>query len=141
LTRRYHFAASHRLHSQKLSEETNREVYGKCNNPFGHGHDYVLEVSVRGPVDEQTGLVVNLINLDGLVRREVLEDFDHKNINTQIPTFADSVPTTENVALEIRSRLARKWEGTFQDGLPRLERIRLFETRKNIIQVEEHHGR
>ncbi len=135
LTRRYHFAASHRLHSPRLSEEANREIYGKCNNRFGHGHDYVLEVSVRGPVDERTGLMVDLVKLDRLVKRRVLDDFHQKNMNTQIPAFTGSVPTTENVAVEIRRRLARNWEDAFQNGLPRLEKIRLFETRKNIIEV------
>jgi 6-pyruvoyltetrahydropterin/6-carboxytetrahydropterin synthase len=135
LTRRYRFSASHRLHSPQLSEEANDEIYGKCNNPFGHGHDYVLEVSVRGAVDERTGLVVNLVDLDGLVQHRVLNDFHLRNMNTQIPAFTDSVPTTENVAVEIRSRLARNWEDAFPGGLPQLEKIRLFETRKNIIEV------
>ena len=142
VTRRYHFAASHRLHSPRLSEEANRETYGKCNNPYGHGHDYFLEVSVRGPVDERSGLVVNLDSLDGFVKREVLDDFHQKNMNTQIPVFVDAVPTTENVAVEIRSRLARNWEAAFPGGAPRLEKIRLFETRKNIIELSgQIHGK
>jgi len=135
VTRRYRFAASHRLHSPRLSEEKNRETYGKCNNPHGHGHDYVLEISVRGPVDESTGLAVNLESLDRLVGRAVLDDFRYSNMNTRIAAFAETVPTTENVALEIRRRLAGRWTEHFSSGSPRLEKIRLYETRKNIIEV------
>lgn len=135
LTRRYHFAASHRLHSPRLSAAENEATYGKCNNPYGHGHDYVLEVSVRGPVDEESGQVVNLLNLDRFVEWNVLEDFRNTNMNTQIPAFAEAAPTTENVAVEIRQRLLRHWEKAFRARAPRLEKIRVFETRKNIIEL------
>ncbi len=135
LSRRYHFSASHRLHSPGLSDEENREIYGKCNNPHGHGHDYVLEVSLRGPVEEGTGLIVNLHDLDSYVQRRVLDDFRHKNMNTQIPVFAEIPPTTENVAVEIRRRLCEGWAEAFPDGSPRIEKIRLHETRKNIIEL------
>jgi len=135
VTRRYHFAASHRLHSPRLSEEENQQTYGKCNNPHGHGHDYVLEISVRGPVDEQTGLVVNLESLDRFVNRAALDDFRYSNMNTQIAAFTETVPTTENVALEIRRRLTGNWARHFPSGSPRLQNIRLYETRKNIIEV------
>ena len=82
LTRRYLFSASHRLHSAEMSEEENRRVYGKCNNPYGHGHNYALEVTVAGQVDARTGMVCDLVELDDFVGREVLERFGHENLNT-----------------------------------------------------------
>src|SRR5579863_707998 len=97
LGRRYHFSASHRLHSAHLSEEENWRVYGKCNNPHGHGHNYIVEVSVSGNVDPATGMIANLSDLDGFVEREVLEPFDHKSLNDDVPAFRDAVPTTENL--------------------------------------------
>src|SRR5215471_9475109 len=106
LTRRYMFSASHRLHSTQLSDEENRRTYGKCNNPHGHGHNYMLEVTVSGPVDEATGMVCNLMDLDGFITREVLERFDLQNLNT-LPEFADVVPTTESLSTVIYQILQR----------------------------------
>ena len=83
LTRRYMFSASHRLHSDAMSDAENAATYGKCNNPYGHGHNYALEVTVSGPVDESTGMVCNLVDLDGFVQREILERFDLENLNTR----------------------------------------------------------
>ena len=83
LTRRYIFSASHRLHSDELSESENLATYGKCNNPYGHGHNYALEVTVSGQVNPQTGMVCNLVDLDDAVRREVLDRFDHENLNVR----------------------------------------------------------
>ncbi len=97
LTRRYVFSASHRLHSDELSEDQNRATYGKCNNPYGHGHNYALEVTVSGQVNPQTGMVCNLVDLDDAVRREVLDRFDHENLNVH-QEFAAAVPTTENLS-------------------------------------------
>lgn len=134
LTRRYRFSASHRLDSPELSPEENRELYGKCNNPYGHGHDYVLEVTVRGPVDEATGQVINTQALDRLVTRDVVKPFDHANLNTQIEAFASAVPTTENVAHEIAGRLRRDWPAAFPTGA-KLEKIRLHETGRNIFEL------
>jgi 6-pyruvoyltetrahydropterin/6-carboxytetrahydropterin synthase len=127
LTRRYRFAASHRLYSAAFSEEDNKRLYGKCGNPYGHGHNYVVEVTVTGPVDPATGMVVNLGELDPFVAREVVEPFDHKYLNEQIPAFRDHVPTTENVCCEIYRRLK---------GFPRarLERVRIEETPNNSVE-------
>src|ERR1700688_4714075 len=100
LTRRYRFSASHRLHSAEMSDEENRATYGKCNNPHGHGHNYRLEVTVSGPVDDRTGMVCNLVELDGFVEREVLSRYDLENLNT-LQEFAKNVPTTENLCVEI----------------------------------------
>jgi len=100
LTRRYMFSASHRLHSPQLSDDENRATYGKCNNPHGHGHNYMLEVTVSGTVDQATGMVCNLVDLDGFVEKEILERFDLQNLNT-LPEFKDLVPTTESLSIVI----------------------------------------
>jgi len=127
LTRRYSFAAAHRLHSPQLSDVENRRVYGKCDNPFGHGHNYALEVTVSGPVDPATGMIANLAQLDAFVHREVIEVFDHKNLNEEIPAFRAAVPTTENLCREIFSRLR-----PFPSA--RLERVRIEETGLNSFE-------
>ncbi|MGH9757390.1 MAG: 6-carboxytetrahydropterin synthase [Candidatus Acidiferrales bacterium] len=129
LTRRYRFAASHRLHAADLSDGENRRIYGKCNNPYGHGHNYTLEVTMTGPVSEATGMIANLADLDAFVDNEVLEPFDHKYLNEEVAPFADVVPTTENVCREIFRRLE-----TFL--LARLERVRIEETSKNSFELE-----
>ncbi len=105
LSRRYRFAASHRLHNAKFTAEENRRLYGKCNSPYGHGHNYVVEVTLTGPVDPATGMIANLGELDPFVEREVVEVFDHKYLNEEVAEFQDRVPTTENVAREIFRRL------------------------------------
>jgi 6-pyruvoyltetrahydropterin/6-carboxytetrahydropterin synthase len=139
VTRRYGFAASHRLHSSELSEEDNRSLYGKCNNPYGHGHNYVLEVSVRGPLDRATGRAVDIGALDELVVREVVRPFDHRNLNRDVATFSSGVtvlvPTSENLGLEICRRLKRNWKQVFPGEWPKLEKIRIGETPRNIFEV------
>jgi 6-pyruvoyltetrahydropterin/6-carboxytetrahydropterin synthase len=127
LGRRYRFAASHRLHSHALSAEENARVYGKCNNPYGHGHNYVLEISVSGTPDPATGMIANLADLDGFVEREVIEAFDHKSLNEDVPAFRTKVPTTENVCREIYQRLKH-----FPKA--RLERVRVEETSNNAFE-------
>ncbi|MCC7236529.1 MAG: 6-carboxytetrahydropterin synthase [Bryobacterales bacterium] len=135
LTRRYRFAASHRLHAPSLSEEANRELYGKCNNPYGHGHDFILEVRVRGAADEETGLVIGQQELDALVRRTVLDDFHMKDLNAQVEAFRHVVPTSENVAREARRRLCGAWRETFGAGGPALDAVRILETGKNEFEA------
>lgn len=127
LGRRYRFAASHRLHSERLSAEENARVYGKCNNPYGHGHNYVVEISVSGTPDPATGMIANLADLDGFVEREVIEAFDHKSLNEDVPAFRGKVPTTENVCREIYQRLKH-----FPKA--RLERVRVEETSNNAFE-------
>ena len=127
LGRRYRFSASHRLHSPLLSEEQNWRVYGKCNNPFGHGHNYVVEVRVSGAVDAATGMIVNLADLDGFVEREVIEAFDHKSLNEDVEAFRERVPTTEYLCMEIYERLK-------QFPLAKLERVRMEETSNNAFE-------
>ena len=127
LGRRYQFSASHRLHSERLSEEDNWRVYGKCNNPYGHGHNYVVEVRVSGSVDPATGMIANLTDLDGFVGREVLEPFDHKLLNEEVAAFQETVPTTENLCKEIYRRLK-----PFPKA--KLERVRVEETFNNSFE-------
>ncbi|HTG61702.1 MAG TPA: 6-carboxytetrahydropterin synthase [Terriglobia bacterium] len=136
LTRRYRFAAAHRLHSDALSEEENQSVYGKCNNPYGHGHNYVLEVTVAGPVDPATGMVMELGFLDGTVEREVLERFDHKHLNLDVDAFRNLVPTAENLCIEIYKLLRTNLEVSNGARSARLERIRLEETNSNFFEYE-----
>ena len=138
VTRRYEFAASHRLHSVELSEAQNRELYGKCNNPYGHGHNYVVEVSVRGPVETVTGRAVDPAVLDELVRAQVIRPFDHHNLNAEVAEFARTVPTSENLGYEICRRLKRNWKQAFPGEWPKLEKIRIGETPRNIFEVGAH---
>jgi 6-pyruvoyltetrahydropterin/6-carboxytetrahydropterin synthase len=127
LGRRYHFSASHRLHNPDLSEGENNRIYGKCNNPYGHGHNYILEVLVSGKIDPATGMIANLAELDGFVEREVLEPFDHKSLNEDVDAFRGTVPTTENLCIEIFRRLK-----PFPKA--KLERIRVQETSNNSFE-------
>jgi 6-pyruvoyltetrahydropterin/6-carboxytetrahydropterin synthase len=129
LSRRYSFAAAHRLHSAEFSEEENRRLYGKCANPYGHGHNYVVEVTVSGPVDAATGMVANLAELDAFVEREVLEAFDHKYLNEEVAEFRATVPTTENLCREI-------WRRLKPFPAARLDRVRIEETSKNSFEYE-----
>jgi 6-pyruvoyltetrahydropterin/6-carboxytetrahydropterin synthase len=135
VTRRYAIAASHRLHSPQLSDEENRRIYGKCNNPRGHGHNYSIEVSARGPADDATGLAVNVAALDELVRRQVLQPFDHSNLNMDTDAFQGIAPTSENLAVEICRRLKRHWAAAFPGDWPKLEKIRIAETERNIFEL------
>jgi len=127
LTRRYLFSASHRLHNDAMSREENQSTYGKCNNPHGHGHNYRLEVTVSGPIDPSTGMVCNLVDLDGFVEREVLSRYNIANLN-MLPEFLQHVPTTENLCVEIFEILQRGFRPAH------LERVRLEETMMNSFE-------
>jgi len=127
LTRRYLFSSSHRLHSADMTAEENVATYGKCNNPYGHGHNYTLEVTVSGPVDQSTGMVCNLVDLDQAVEKEVLSRYNLENLNT-LQEFTQTVPTTENLCIEIFEILQR----TFAHA--HLERVRLEETMMNSFE-------
>ncbi len=129
LNRRYRFSASHRLHSEHMSDAENQATYGKCNNPYGHGHNYVLQVTVSGQVDESTGMVCNLVDLDECVQREIVTRFDIENLNMR-SEFADSVPTTENLCIVIFDILKR------QVNQAHLERVRLEETMMNAFEYD-----
>jgi 6-pyruvoyltetrahydropterin/6-carboxytetrahydropterin synthase len=125
--RRYMLSASHRLHTAALTTEQNCAAYGKCNNDHGHGHNYFVEVLVGGAVNAETGMVVDLVALDDRVRTQVLDRFDHANLNLD-PLFADRVPTTENLCKAIFDLL--------HDVLPacELEHVRVEETENNFFE-------
>ncbi len=127
--RRYMLSASHRLHADALTAEENRAAYGKCNNPHGHGHNYVIEVLVGGPVDAETGMVVDMGALDAVVRSGVMDRFDHANLNLD-PLFVHQVPTTEN--------LCKAVFGLLKDALPAgvLEYVRIEETENNFFKCD-----
>jgi 6-pyruvoyltetrahydropterin/6-carboxytetrahydropterin synthase len=135
LTRRYQFSASHRLHSSALSEPENDRIYGKCNNPYGHGHNYEVEITVTGPIDPETGRVVDLADLDALVQDQVVARFDHRNLNEEIMEFERLVPTTENLGVVIDGRLRGEWHRAFPETGPALERVRIYETARNIFEI------
>lgn len=128
LTRRYRFSASHRLFHPAFSDEENDRLYGKCNNPGGHGHNYKLEVTVGGKPDPQTGMVLNLVDLDGVVEREILDRFDHVYLNADEEAFGAKVPTTENLCVEVFNRLDGRFPGAA------LKRVRIEETGKNSFE-------
>ena len=121
LTRKAEFAASHYYHNPELSQEENQRLFGKCNNPNGHGHNYVLEVTVKGEVDPRSGFVVDLKQLKETMNREVLDAMDHRFLNKEVAEFAKKIPTTENVAIAIWQRLAPKLTTA------RLHRVRVYE--------------
>jgi 6-pyruvoyltetrahydropterin/6-carboxytetrahydropterin synthase len=125
-TRSYVFSAAHRLHTSRLSDEENRAIYGKCNNPNGHGHNYTLEVTVSGPIDRETGMVVDLVAMDRSVQ-SVLEGLDHKHLDREVAGFADRTSTGENIAIYLWDALSSRFEG-------RLERLKLWETNKNVFE-------
>ena len=130
VTRRLQFNAAHRVHNPSLSDEENRALYGKCNNPNWHGHNYTLEVSVSGPIDERTGYVVDLGALSDIVEREVLERVDHRNFNLDVDFMRGINPTTENIVVAIW----RVLEPHVRPG--RLTRLRLWETDKNHVEYD-----
>jgi 6-pyruvoyltetrahydropterin/6-carboxytetrahydropterin synthase len=127
LSRRYMFSASHRLHSAAMSDAENAATYGKCNNPYGHGHNYTLEVMVSGAVDERTGMVCNLGDLDHFVQDKIIERFDHQNLNT-LAEFKEAVPTTENLCIVIYDILQRGFHHAH------LEKVRFEETMMNSFE-------
>lgn len=125
-TRKYHFCAAHRLHSKHLSEEENLKLFGKCNNPHGHGHNYYLDVTVEGEPDLVTGMITDLTELDAIVERVVLDKFDHKHLNLDTEEFKELNPTSEVVAMVIFNMLS--------PHLPNLYKIGLWETEKNYFE-------
>ena len=121
LTRKAEFAASHYYHNPELSTEENRRIFGKCNNPNGHGHNYVVEVTVKGDVDPRSGFVVDLKELKDILNREVLDAMDHRFLNKEVPEFLGRIPTTENIAIAIWQRLVPKMQKA------RLHQVRVYE--------------
>jgi 6-pyruvoyltetrahydropterin/6-carboxytetrahydropterin synthase len=122
LTLKAEFSASHVYHNPAFSAAQNQAIFGKCNNPNGHGHNYVLEVTVKGEVDPGTGFVLDLKQLKDVLHQEVLDAFDHRHLNLEVPEFKDQIPTTENIAIATWKRLAPKLK------VASLHRVRVYET-------------
>ncbi len=135
LTRRYRFSASHRLNSPYLDEQGNAEIYGKCNNPAGHGHNYYVEISVAGPLDQRTAQVADRALLDRLVETRVLSDLRYADLNRAAQGLENLPPTTENLAGLIARRLLAAWPEFFPGEHPRLDRVLVRETRKNSVEL------
>ena len=131
LTHTYRFSASHRLHAPQFSDEENQRIFGRCNNPHGHGHNYVVAVSVEGEVNPATGLVVEPAALDAFVATHAVLPYDHKYLNADLPDFDGVCATTENLAYSIRDRLLAAWPATF----PALAHLRVQETKRNGIEL------
>jgi 6-pyruvoyltetrahydropterin/6-carboxytetrahydropterin synthase len=136
LTRVYRFSASHRLHSPLLSPDENLAAYGKCTNPYGHGHDYTIEITVKGPLDARKGRLLPVAALDRLVEKAVIRPMNRRNLNVEVKEFASLVPTTENLAQVIGQRIARAWPAEFADSPVRFEKLRIIETRKNMFEMK-----
>jgi 6-pyruvoyltetrahydropterin/6-carboxytetrahydropterin synthase len=128
VSRTAHFNAAHRLHVRDWSDEKNQEVFGLCNNPSFHGHNYELHVTVRGDVDPVTGYVIDLKNLKDIIESEVVDRFDHRNLNLDTSEFQDLNPTAENIAMVIWNKLHNKIN-------PNLElQVKLYETPRNYVE-------
>jgi 6-pyruvoyltetrahydropterin/6-carboxytetrahydropterin synthase len=124
ISRKGRFSAAHRYHNRAWTPDKNREVFGACNNPFGHGHNYEVEVTVEGEVDPDTGMVMNLREIDAILNAEVISRLDHRHLNEELPEWRDKVPTTENLAASIWERL----EPRLARPNARLQRIRVYES-------------
>jgi len=135
VTRKYCFSASHRLHVEGMSEAENDRIFGKCNNPHGHGHNYEIFVTARGPVDSETGLAVDTGKLDRLIEKHVLAQFHLKNMNADIAAFERTVPTTENVGVVIGQMIREGWSQAFNGPWPVFEKLRIYETERNIFEM------
>jgi 6-pyruvoyltetrahydropterin/6-carboxytetrahydropterin synthase len=130
VTRRLRFNAAHRVHNPELSDDENRSLFGKCNNPNWHGHNYVLEVAVEGPIDDRTGYVIDLSELKSIVQREVIDRVDHRNMNVDVDFMCGINPTAENIVVAC-------WRALEQHVAPgRLRRLRLWETENNYVEYD-----
>tara|TARA_Y100000766_G_C18784590_1_gene545006 strand:+ start:412 stop:822 length:411 start_codon:yes stop_codon:yes gene_type:complete len=127
VVRAEHFNAAHRLHNDNWSDEKNKAFFGKCNNPNYHGHNYDLEVMVTGEIDPESGYLIDMKDLSNLIKNEVLEPFDHKNLNLDVKEFLQLNPTAENIAIVIYNKLKAKLDKKFE------LKIKLYETKRNIV--------
>ncbi|XP_076658279.1 6-pyruvoyl tetrahydrobiopterin synthase purple [Halictus rubicundus] len=128
LTRKESISSCHRLHSEHLSEEENKHIFGKCNNYWGHGHNYTVKVTVRGPVDPVTGMAMNLTDLKMYMKRVLMDQLDHKNLDKDVPYFKNVVSTTENVAIYIFNELKK-----IMPNPELLYEVKIYETENNIV--------
>ncbi len=139
-TRRYRLSASHRLNAPALTAEQNRDVYGKCNNPFGHGHNYFVEITVAGPIDPETGFVVDMPKLDALAKRELMDRFDMQHMNADPVFSGDFVPSTENLSIEVERVFRHAVPMLDPAGKLRLHSIRIEETVNNSFELPAQAG-
>ena len=130
VTRRLHFSAAHRVHNPAMSDEENRRTFGKCNNPNWHGHNYILDVSVRGAVDARTGYVIDLSRVKQIVEQEVIAKVDHRNLNLEVDFLKGTIPTTENVVVAIW----RVLEPALRPA--KLSKLVLWETVNNYVEYD-----
>jgi len=128
LTRRETFSACHRLHSKQLNDEENKKIFDKCNNPNGHGHNYTVEVTVKGRVDNKTGMVMNITDLKKAMKIAIMDTLDHKNIDLDVPYFENVVSTTESVAVYIWKEIVKLLPNNVT-----LDQVKIWETDKNIV--------
>jgi len=126
ITKRAHFSAAHRLHSEQLDEKQNEKIYGLCNNPYGHGHNYELEITIKGEPDPVTGMIMDLKELKDIINKEIVDKMDHKHLNYDVDFMKDIVPTAENIAIVIWNRLKAK----IKTG--ELYEVKVYETPRNI---------
>jgi len=129
VTKRMTFCSGHRLYNPEYSDQKNREVFGACSNPNGHGHNYILEVSVTGPVDPKSGMIVNLKKMKAIIQKEIIDKVDHKNLNLDVAFMKDIIPTTENFAARIWDILDRKFPNKM------LSRIVMWESENNKVEI------
>ena len=125
------FCASHRYHNPAFSDQENLRIFGKCNYEHGHGHNYRLEITVAGEVNPDTGMVINLSELDSIIKAEVIEPLDHRYLNLDVPEFAETIPTTENIAAFIWARVDKALTGC------RLQRLKLYESEDLFVEIAE----
>jgi len=134
-TRRYRLSAMHRLHAPSLTDEQNRATYGKCNNPYGHGHNYAIEITVAGPIDAETGFVVDMPKLDALAKRELLDRFDVQSLNCDAAFSGALVPSTENLTIEVERIMRTAVPALDPSGRLKLHAIRIEETTNNSFDL------
>jgi 6-pyruvoyltetrahydropterin/6-carboxytetrahydropterin synthase len=130
ITRKFHFSASHRLYKEELSDEENYKLYGKCSNPNGHGHNYILEITIEGEINKNTGYVMDLSQVKDIVEKNIIQKTDHKNLNTDVDFMQGIIPSAENIAAAIWKELYDK----FNFGNCRLYSVRIKETENNSAE-------
>lgn len=130
ITRKFHFSASHRMFKPELSDEENFKLYGKCSNPSGHGHNYILEVTVAGKPEQGIGYVMDLKKLKAIVDDALIEKVDHKNLNVDVDFLVNIIPTTENIVMKFWDQL----ESKLNNNNRKLYSLKLFETENNVVE-------
>ncbi|KAI8365445.1 hypothetical protein EDC96DRAFT_443661 [Choanephora cucurbitarum] len=134
ITRSETFSAAHRLHSPELTEEENKLIYGKCNHPHFHGHNYKVEITMKGEIDPLTGMVMNLVDLKECIQLAVMDHLDHRNLDLDVPFFQSRASTTENLAVYVWSNFEYYYHQKFNNHSAQLYKVKIYETEKNIVE-------